>query len=406
VLVARANDGSIATHGKGTRPDNDAIRRFMRLAKDADGTISLERSTLGELERWEGTPTAGRALAAAELDRTLDWDWRRTSYSDITAASHESRVASEPEEPVLDDEPEEPVPAAEEATGELAEVPSLLADGPGGTRFGTFVHTVFETVDFAADDLQAELSERVAEAVARKPVELGDRARVIAGLQAAIETPLGPLAGGVRLRDVHRADRLDELTFELPLVGGDTPTGTVTPSAIGDVLRRHLPPGDPLAGYADRLSDPDLRAAVRGYLTGSIDLALRLHGAFYVIDYKTNWLASPGEPLTAWHYRPAALTEEMERSHYGLQALLYTVALHRYLRWRLAGYDPAQRLGGVLYLFIRGMTGPNTPVVDGQPCGVFSWKAPPALVVELDQVIEGTAGAEPAPAQLQLGAGA
>ena len=47
----------------------------------------------------------------------------------------------------------------------------------------------------------------------------------------------------------------------------------------------------------------------------------------------------------------------MERAHYGLQALLYTAALHRYLRWRLPGYDPARHLAGVLYLFVRGMTG-------------------------------------------------
>ena len=47
----------------------------------------------------------------------------------------------------------------------------------------------------------------------------------------------------------------------------------------------------------------------------------------------------------------------MEHAHYGLQALLYTVALHRYLRWRLPGYDPDVNLAGVLYLFLRGMTG-------------------------------------------------
>ena len=55
----------------------------------------------------------------------------------------------------------------------------------------------------------------------------------------------------------------------------------------------------------------------------------------------------------------------MERAHYGLQALLYTVALHRYLRWRLRGYDPARHLAGVLYLFVRGMRGAGTPVVWG-----------------------------------------
>jgi exodeoxyribonuclease V beta subunit len=223
-------------------------------------------------------------------------------------------------------------------------------------------------------------------------VDIGDRAAVIAGLRAAIETPLGPLVGGLRLRDVQRADRLDELTFELPLAGGDEPLGQVTPGAIGAVLRAHLAPGDPLAGYADRLDDPELRASVRGYLTGSIDLVVRVGEAFAIADYKTNWLAAPGEPLTAWHHRPAALIAEMERAHYGLQALLYTAALHRYLRWRLAGYDPERHLAGVLYLFVRGMTGPETPTVDGTPCGVFAWRPPAALVVALSDVLDrGTA---------------
>jgi exodeoxyribonuclease V beta subunit len=78
----------------------------------------------------------------------------------------------------------------------------------------------------------------------------------------------------------------------------------------------------------------------------------------------------------------------MQRAHYGLQALLYTVALHRYLRWRLPSYEPGVHLGGVLYLFIRGMLGAATPVVAGHPCGVFSWKPPSALVVALDAVLE------------------
>jgi exodeoxyribonuclease V beta subunit len=62
---------------------------------------------------------------------------------------------------------------------------------------------------------------------------------------------------------------------------------------------------------------------------------------FAVLDYKTNWLAGPGEELSAWHHRPEALAAEMQRDHYGLQALLYTAALHRYLRWRLPRYNPS-----------------------------------------------------------------
>ncbi len=87
--------------------------------------------------------------------------------------------------------------------------------------------------------------------------------------------------------------------------------------------------------------------------------------------------------LTAADYTPARLAEAMLESDYPLQALLYSVALHRYLRWRQPGYAPEQHLGGVLYLYLRGMCGPQTPVVDGQPCGVFAWRPPAALVTEL-----------------------
>ena len=78
----------------------------------------------------------------------------------------------------------------------------------------------------------------------------------------------------------------------------------------------------------------------------------------------------------------------MEHSHYRLQALLYVVALHRFLRWRLPGYSAERNLAGVLYLFVRGMTGRDTPVVDGARCGVFTWRPAAALVEELSDVLD------------------
>ncbi len=158
------------------------------------------------------------------------------------------------------------------------------------------------------------------------------------------------------------------------------------------MLREHLTDDDPLTGYADRLSDETLRQSVHGYLTGSLDLVLRLpaDGAarFAVVDYKTNWLAGPDEELALWHHRPKALVDEMLRRHYALQALLYTVALHRYLRWRLPDYDADRDIAGVLYLFLRGMAGPDTPTVDRTPCGVFAWRPSGALVEALSDVLD------------------
>ena len=129
---------------------------------------------------------------------------------------------------------------------------------------------------------------------------------------------------------------------------------------------------------------------LRGYLSGSIDVVLRVPGdRFVVVDYKTNKLGDPEVPLTALDYTPVLMTEAMLHSHYPLQALLYSVVLHRYLRWRVPGYDPAVHLGGILYLYVRGMCGPDTPVVDGQPCGVFEWQPPAAMVVALSDLLAG-----------------
>jgi exodeoxyribonuclease V beta subunit len=146
--------------------------------------------------------------------------------------------------------------------------------------------------------------------------------------------------------------------------------------------------------YADRLETPSLGGQVlRGYLSGSIDVVLRVGAGagqrFVVVDYKTNTLGDPTRPLTALDYTPAKVAAAMLHSHYPLQALLYSVVLHRYLRWRLPDYDPERHLGGVLYLFVRGMVGPDTPVVGGVPCGVFSWRPPVALVEDLSAILDG-----------------
>jgi exodeoxyribonuclease V beta subunit len=364
LLFAREPDGTVPAVAKTTPSDDAAWARFEALREEAPGCIAVERSRLGLPVAWGGRLRQPAELAAARFDRDLDVRWRRTSFSDIATGAHEARVASEPEEPALDDEPERP--AGPVVAG------SLLAAMPVGVEVGTFIHRVLEATDFAAPDLEAELSAAVAASQARRAVDLGDPAAVVAGLKAAIETPV---FDGVCLRDLARADRLDELHFELPLVGGDRPAGWLDLDAVAAVLRAQ---GDAF-GYADRLHDPALRRSVRGYMTGSIDLVARLGERFAVVDYKTNWLGGPGEPLSAWHYRPEALQAEMLRGHYGLQALLYTVALHRYLRWRLPGYDPDRHLAGVHYLFLRGMVGRG---------GVFSWRPAGALVTALSDVLD------------------
>ena len=158
------------------------------------------------------------------------------------------------------------------------------------------------------------------------------------------------------------------------------PVGRPLLSSLAGLLRTHLSEGDPMLAYANRL--PLLGEQVlRGYLGGSIDAVLRIDGKYVVADHKTNRLARHDVPLTTWHYRKEALDAAMLDAHYPLQALLYTVALHRYLRWRQPGYDPDTHLGGVLYLFLRGMVGTDA--------GVWSWEPPSSLVLATSDLLAG-----------------
>ncbi len=263
LLFCRDGSGNVAAEGASQNlSDRTVFDRLKELAAQAPKCISVERSRLGAPVSWSPPPGNVVELEAARFDRTLDLRWRRTSYTDITAGAHDPLVASEPEEPILADEPSAAVPGLDGPA--LAATPgddrldaaSLLAGLPTGVTFGTFVHRVFEATDFAAGDLDAELAVTVAAARARRGLDFGGDAAVIAGLRAAIETPLGPVAGdGVRLRDVAPRDRLDELDFELPLAGGDAADGAA--DARGDR-------GGAADSSAGRGSAGRLRRAARG----------------------------------------------------------------------------------------------------------------------------------------------
>jgi exodeoxyribonuclease V beta subunit len=277
---------------------------------------------------------------------------------------------------------------------------SLLADLPAGTTFGTLVHSVLEEVDFHSDRLAAELEEAVDRQLAWRSVDLTPviptgataeqgKTLLVDGLRRAIGSPLGAVSGGLRLADIGVGDRLVEVSFDLRLAEDGSPPGV---QQIGAVTLAHLEPGDPLTGWAGRLADGAINVTLAGHLTGSIDLVMRVPGGpagprFVVADYKTNALHPRGQPAGPADYGRDRLVAAMEEHDYPLQALLYSVALHRYLRWRMPDYRPDAHLGGIAYLFLRGMTGDRAGT--DEPAGVFEWAVPPALVVALSDLLDG-----------------
>ena len=341
-------------------PNDAAALTALRALAGADLAVEPVRDRSPVSFAPAAAPTA--ALAAATFTRTLDLAWRRTSYSALTAAAHGGPPAGVVAEPEVREKDDEGQAADEGADGPIVldavmtsgaavadpglAVPSPMADLPVGTGFGTLVHAVFESADLTAPDLRAELLRCVHAELDRHPTPTVDPDALAEALVPVARTPLGPLADDRCLADIAPRDRLAELDFELPLAGGDTPrrgrpARRPRPAAAPAPPRRRPPRGLPATG-----SPP-----WRGNRCGATSPAASTPSCawpgprFAVVDYKTNWLGPIGpdgpEPLVAAHYTPERLAAAMLDAHYPLQALLYAVALHRFLRWRLTGLRPA-----------------------------------------------------------------
>ncbi len=396
--------------------DADAAEHVARLAAATSGDLAVVEIPAVSQDRARWTPPesgAAESLGIADLGRALDRARRRLSFSAITASGHVYAVdpgdatlgdagaadealdgealALQPGE--LDDldpddlDPDDLDPVAP-AAGESGGLP--LGALRGSADFGTLVHGVLELVDFTADDLAARLAAEVVEVSGRTGFVV-DESVLVPGLVAAVESPLGPLLADRSLRQIAPADRLNELDFELTLGEAGRHAGD---GDIATLLLRHLTPDDPFRAWAEALAERPFGVVLAGHLVGSIDAVLRVPGPddasrFVVVDYKTNNLTPRGSVPSIADYHPDRLPAAMADHDYPLQALLYSVALHRYLRWRIPDYDPARHLGGVAYLFVRGMVGAETPVVDRAPHGVFSWPVPPRLVEDLSDLLDG-----------------
>ncbi len=340
------------------------------------------------------------------LREGLDRWWRRTSFSSLTdSAPHDRRYDGSPESEGRDHADKE-IRRASDAPGAGASEAAVeellpLAKFPRGADAGTFLHRVLELLDFqqAPNDLPRILDDEMG----RHGIPEIWNEPLIKGIGQALATSFEGSGGRATcsLSDISRRDRIDEMTFDFPMAGGHYNCGGdsgVTAKAIVAALAsdpQGLSRTDP--EYLKELKSWNFWPPARGFLTGAIDLIFRdsASGAdarYSVVDYKSNWLGErrivDGEPVercVAEHYTREAMQGAMRQHHYYLQYHLYTVALHRYLRWRLGpSYDYDRHIGGVYYLFVRGMNGRRD--LRGQPYGVFFDRPPRAVIEALSAV--------------------
>ena len=404
--------------------DDDALRRLDVLMAKGAGTIDVGVHGRANLSVWSAPGadhTSAPTLELAHLGHPLDRRANRWSFSAITAHEDPTSVQAassvDPSVPIPpggdEGTPEaEPIDGPTDATSTGAALTAALDDPtvsqlstlPAGTAFGTLVHEILERVDFTDDELPVVVDDEITRELAWRTTSLipvglagADRSRGRAllrdGLVGVITSPLGSAFDGKRLCDVGWTDRLSEMSFELHLTASTPP---VSEKSIGGLLLDGLAADDPYRSWAESLATGRFGVDLAGHLTGSIDLIVRVGTPtaprFVVVDYKTNRLHDRNVVPLPDNYGADRMADAMVQHHYPLQALLYSVALHRYLRWRLPGYEPAKHLGGAAYLFVRGMAGPEVTVTEGEPNGVCRWAIPAPVVVALSDLLSGVAG--------------
>lgn len=295
-------------------------------------------------------------LSAKELQNPIDRNWRITSYSGLVKQGfHHVEHDATIEITGFDIDSSE-----EQDEADLLEPERSIFTFPRGARPGTFLHSLFEEIEFTQPATTEENTQIILGLMESEQLD----EEWLPILQQLIDTVLAtPLDGkSLLLNQKAPSQRLVEMEFLLPIEVLSAP-------ALNRVIQRH----DPLSAKAGDLGFQ----TVQGMLKGFIDLVFEHQGKYYVLDWKSNHL---GDDVTSYHGE--ALKSAMADHRYDLQYQIYALALHRFLRSRLANYQYDHHFGGVYYLFLRGMDGQSDH-------GIFAAKPTLEFLQEMDRLIDG-----------------
>ena len=179
-------------------------------------------------------------------------------------------------------------------------------------------------------------------------------------------TTLSP--NGFTLGALRKGSWSTELEFFFPL-------SFINSSRLAELLESHglLSGGIDLALLAESLHF----MPVKGMLMGFMDMVFEQDGRYYLLDWKSNHLGNSLDD-----YGEDGMRLAMQKNLYPLQYLLYSVALNRYLALRDKNYRYSSHCGGVIYVFLRGVS-----MEHGETRGFFRDMPPQGLIDALTNLL-------------------
>ncbi len=358
---ACVNHHSAAGHLLGGGQELDAaawLDKLQELTTNDEGkNLSVQLQVACEvvpLTLWQKTVQTTALREALSCAARIDKSWTIASFSRLARDLSTQPLLQMATPRPADDEPPEEVAVLALADAPTGAVAPWHAFAKGPTA-GNFLHDQLEWLaadGFALDEPRAlRLKQRCENAGYKTQAD-----DVVQWLARVVAQPLhGPNAP------------LNALGALLPEMEFWLPAARLHAREVDALCRQHLLPG------VSRPQLPD--AQLHGMLMGFADLVFEHEGRYWVLDYKSNHLGADDAAYTA-----QALDAAMAQHRYEVQAALYMLALHRLLRARLgSAYNPAQQLGGAVYLFLRG--------IDGPAGGCCTLPAPLALLDGLDAML-------------------
>jgi len=243
----------------------------------------------------------------ARFTRANMTPWRLNSFSSLTRDIHQ------------------PV-----SPGPMRSTNDAILNFPAGSHIGLLIHSLLENLDFQ-QDIGQQCARLFPRFLPRSGLTTENEPTLVRWLENLVLAPIND--AGLTLHDLPNEQRLNELSFDFALDQLDI-----------EALNQFMQSLSPLPLKA--VSSPEFC----GLMTGVIDLVFVCRGRYYLADYKSNLLGTRLED-----YGPEQLQRTMLERRYDLQSLLYSVALHRFLKQRLSDYNFEQHFGGAYYLFLRAL---------------------------------------------------
>jgi exodeoxyribonuclease V beta subunit len=348
-------------------PSELMMERWELACKDCDaiGITMLEMGaqTVTRLSRVEQRPSL---LEAPQYNGRFERDWSVGSFSSLARRTGPTGIigAGGTADPAL-----VPRDAAQEKLLEGADQPAIAPPArvedapwhrfPRGSVPGNFLH---EQLEWMGQEGFAIVEQETFEARLTRRVERagwGNRLDdTLAWLREIATTPLPQLNAP-----------LSRIESPLPEMEFWFPSERLSTGALDQLCVTHL------LGGAARPALPERQ--LHGMLKGFADLVFEHEGRYWVLDYKSNALGA-GDAA----YHQPALIAAMAEHRYDIQGAIYMLALHRLLQSRLGEqYDPAEHLGGAIFLFLRGIANPQTH-------GCYWMEPDPELLDGLDRLMD------------------